>query len=311
MRFDPRWIVVDLTDRHFSHSTDPMIISADNVPVEKGLRRAITSRRNGAAALDMDRDGAAAFGSYVAGLDSTNPVDASFTRDGLHVAHIFHTHPTFEALSVSVWMHEKPPTEPPIVNQWVVNLDGLYSATAGDDLPTYGDGRKEGETRPLQDIWRYLDPADAVAIVQGYSSTIDQPAGTWMSVEWSLLLPDQPAVHLFSGGRLFEQHGQRILAGSSIKPDSRTRLRSEIMGPLAQFTSSTLVLVNWSWPGAITSLGADAPLSNEALETIMQNRELIDGETKTLQIEGRNYAAQSLPITDDPSDAALVMLRRT
>lgn len=312
MRCDPRWIVVDLTGLKVNNGTDLTIHSADGTPIERGLRRSITPRRGAEPDLQLDKEAAGALLRYVRSLDLDNPVDGAATFKGLHVAHHFVTHPEFGALSVAVWMHETPPPEPPLLNSWVLDLDELATVTAGDDVSILPDGREAGETRPVQDLWRYIQPEDAAVLVRRYAEALANPPGSWMSIEWTLRPPDSDPVHLFSGGRIFlkDNDVSRVIAGTSALLTERTQISQDVIEPIAEFSGITLALVNWRIPAAITSIGSEAPLSNQALATLVSVKELPDGQPHQVTLDGKLFLARSVPINNDPKDAAMVLLRR-
>lgn len=307
MRFTPHWIVIDLLGMQLGpDKADVMVISVDDVPCQKSLRRAMK-----AGLVDLDREAATQITTYVRGLDPAVP-DVHVELNGRHIAHHVLTHPDHGPLSVALWMHPDPPTERPIVNTWHLDLAHLTTATAGDDVSVIGDGRHEGEERPIQDLWRFIHPTDAAALVIRYGEAIRGVHGEWMPFEWTLDLPETDPVHIFSAGRLLVDAatGERSIVGTSVILSERTKAAPDLLGPLVLFAGVTLAIVNRDGHAAVTSIGADAPLSNDALLHLVTKHDLYCPTPFPITLDGTDYDALVVPISAVQTDAVTVMLRR-
>lgn len=301
MRLDPRWIVLDLAG---PDDGDLMVHSIGGVPCERTLRRAIK-----VCDLQLDREGSELLSKYVRELDRSQH-DFQVQTGGLHIAHHVVEHPAHGPLAVAVWMHPDPPAPRAVLNTWVLYLDDLTTVTAGDDVTILGDGREEGEERPIQDLWRFLNPADAAELVTRYREAVVGPDRSWMGIEWSLALPDAEPLHLYSGGRLRVDGDHRMIVGTSVVLEERTAKPPDLLGPLVAFAGITLAVVNREAQSAVTSVGADAPLSYEALRKLVTAHDLYSSETFTVELDDRNYSAQVVPLASPTGGAATVMLRR-
>lgn len=294
MRLDPRWIVFDLAD---TGDGDRMIHSIGGIPCNRTVRRAVK-----VGSLDVDRDGAALLSDYARTRTCTVP--------GLHADHHVVEHPTYGPTAVAVWLHETPPQERGVLNSWVLDLAELTTVTAGDDVSLMADGRQVGEQRPIQDLWRYLNPADAAALVTRYKDAVRDPDNTWVSIEWTLNIPDAEPLHMFSGGRLRVDGDRRTIVGTSIVLTERTAEPPDLLGPLVQFAAITLAVVNREARGAVTSIGTDAPLSYRALCKLVTEYDLYTDEEFTVVLDGIEFRSRVVPLVDPDGGAATVMLRR-
>lgn len=300
MRFDPRWIVLDLTG---PQDADLMVHSVAGTPCQRSLRRAAK-----AGQLTLDREAILQLTSYVRSLDLSRP-EQSVHLNGRHIAHHIVEHPSHGALSVAVWMHEDEPTERCVLNAWVLDLHELTTVTAGDDVSLMADGREEGETRPIQDLWRFLNPADAAQLVIRYHEALVEDDGTWFGFEWTLNLPDSDPLHLFSGGRLHLDGERRSIVGTTVVLEERTKQSEDLFGPLVNFAGVTLAVINRDAQSAVTSIGPDAPLSYEALRVLVTKHDLHAGDFTTC-LDGKDFDARVIPIAGPDSGAATVLLRR-
>lgn len=301
MKLDPRWIVLDLAG---PEDGDLMVHSVGGSPCERTLRRAVK-----ACNLDLDREGVEAITKYVRELDTTRN-DAHVQVGGLHIAHHVVEHPDHGPLAVALWMHESAPAPRAVLNTWVLDLDDLTTVTAGDDVSIFGDGREEGEERPIQDLWRFLNPADAAALVTRYKEAVVAPDGSWTGIEWSIDNPDGDPLHLYSGGRLRVDGEQRRIVGTSVVLEKRTDVPPDLLGPLVAFTGITLAVVNREAKSAVTSIGADAPLSYEALRDLVGAHDLYNTEPFSVSLDAKDFVAQVVPLASPTGGAATVMLRR-
>ena len=294
MRLDPRWIVFDLADRG---DGDLMVHSIGGVPCQRTLRRAVKSNL-----LDLDRDGLRLLTDYARTRTCSTP--------GLHADYHLVEHPECGPTGIAVWLHPTPPVERCVLNSWVMDLADLTTVTAGDDVSLMADGRVAGEQRPIQDLWRFLTPADAATLVTRYKAAVLDPDNTWVGYEWTLNLPDAPPLHMFSGGRLRVEGEQRRIIGTSVVLAERTQEPPDLLGPLVEFASITLALVNRLARSAVTSVGADAPLSYEALCRLVTEYDLYETGVFPVELDGIEFDARVVPIADMEGGAATVMLRR-
>jgi hypothetical protein len=295
MKLDPRWIVFDLADRN---NGDLMVHSIAGVPCQKSLRRAVKS-----GLLGLDRDGYQA----VAEFAQTRRYSGSVPHAEHHVVE----HPEYGPTAIAIWLHPSPPVERPVLNSWVLDLDELTTVTAGDDVSLMADGRSPGEERPIQDLWKFLKPTDAAALVTRYQQAISDPDNTWESIEWTLTLPDSPPLHMFSGGRLRIDGDRRVIVGTSIVLQERTQQTRDLVSDLVGFSAITLAIVNRQARTAVTTVGTDAPLSYEALKTLVTEYDLYATGTFPVTLDNNAYEAQVVPIADPDDGPATVMLRRT
>src|SRR5699024_312790 len=174
MRLDPRWIVLDLAD---TGTGDMMVHSIGGKPCERTMRRAVK-----AGELRLDLEGALAVMDYAKTRASSLP--------DVHAEHHVVVHPEYGPTAIAIWLHPGPPSDRPVLNSWVLDLDELTTVTAGDDVSLIGDGRRVGEHRPVQDLWRWLSPPDAAALVMDYKRAIVEPDNAWTGIEWTLHPPD-------------------------------------------------------------------------------------------------------------------------
>ena len=294
MRLEPRWIVLDLAD---TGTGDMMVHSIGGRPCERTMRRAIK-----AGELRLDREGALAIVNYANTRACNLP--------GVHAEHHTVVHPEYGPTAIAIWLHEDPPTERPVLNSWVLDMDALTTVTAGDDVSIIGDGRHEGEQRPVQDLWRWLSPPDATALVMDYKRSIVEPDNAWTGIEWTLHPPGAEPVHLFSGGRLRVQGSNRLIVGTSVVLDKRTEQPPDLMGPLVAFSGITLAIVNRDAQTALTSVGADAPLSYQALHDLVSEYDLHATGALEVTLDGTRFDAEVVPLTAADPGPATVMLRR-
>lgn len=294
MKLDPRWIVLDLADRS---DGDLMVHSIAGVPCQKSLRRAV---RGGLLALD--REGAKA----VADFATTRTYNGPATYAEHHVVE----HPEFGPTAIAVWLHPTAPTERPVLNSWVLDLDELTTVTAGDDVSLMADGRQVGESRPIQDLWRFINPTDADALVKRYQDAIVDPDNTWSSIEWTLTVPEVDPLHMFSGGRLRVDGDKRVIVGTSVVLTERTQVSKDLVTDLVGFAAITLAIVNRQARSAVTTVGADAPLSYDALRTLVTEYDLYQPGNFPVVLDGIAFEARVVPIVEPDDGPATVMLRR-
>jgi len=294
MRLDPRWIVLDLAD---TGTGDMMVHSIGGKPCERTMRRAVK-----AGDLRLNRDGALAVMDYAKTRASSLP--------DVHAEHHVVVHPEYGPTAIAIWLHPDPPSDRPVLNSWVLDLDELTTVTAGDDVSLIGDGRRVGEHRPVQDLWRWLSPPDAAALVMDYKRAIVEPDNAWTGIEWTLHPPDAEPVHLFSGGRLRVDGPRRLIVGTSIVLDKRTEQPPDLMGPLVAFAGITLAIVNRDAQTALTAVGADAPLSYQALHRLVSEYDLHATSAFEVTLDGKRFDAEVVPITVADPGPATVMLRR-
>lgn len=294
MRLDPRWIVFDLAD---TGDGDLMIHSIGGVPCQRTLRRAVKF-----GLLDVDREGIKLLTDFARTRTCSVP--------DLIADHHVVEHPEYGSTAIALWLHSEQPTERPVLNSWVLDLDELTTVTAGDDVSVMKDGRREGEQRPVQDLWRWLSTPDATALVLDYKRAMVEPDNTWTGIEWTLNLPDSEPLHMFSGGRLRLTDGRRTIVGTSIALEERTEEPPDLMGPLVAFSGITLAIVNRDAKSALTAVGADAPLSHEALRRLVSEYNLYAIGDFEVALDGKLFDAEVVPITSVDTGPATVMLRR-
>lgn len=295
MKLDPRWIVLDLAD---CNDGDLMVHSIAAIPCQKSLRRAVKS-----GLLRLDRDGYQAVLEFAQTRRYIGPV--------AHAEHHVVEHPEYGPTAIAIWLHHSPPTARPVLNSWVLDLEELTTVTAGDDVSLMADGRHPGEHRPIQDLWRFLKPADAATLVSRYQHAIGDPDNTWTGIEWTLALPGSPPLHMFSGGRLRIKGDRRTIVGTSVVLHERTDVARDLMADLVEFASITLAIVNRQARSAVTTVGSDAPLSYEALKTLVTEYDLYATGTFPVTLDNNAFEAQVVPIADPDDGPATVMLRRT
>lgn len=294
MKLDPRWIVFDLAD---CNNGDLMVHSIAGVPCQKSFRRAIKS-----GLLSLDRDGAKAVVDFASTRSYNGPV--------AHAEYHLVEHPEFGPTAIAVWLHSTAPVDRPLLNSWVLQLDELTTVTAGDDVSLMADGRQAGEIRPIQDLWRFLKPTDAATLVKRYQNAIIDPDNTWQGIEWTLTLPDSDPLHMFSGGRLRVNGDTRTIVGTSVALTERTHGRQDLVTDLVGFAAITLAIVNRQAQSAVTTVGADAPLSYQALSELVSVYDLYQTGSFPVTLDGIAFEANVVPIGDPDDGPATVMLRR-
>lgn len=294
MKLDPRWIVFDLADHN---NGDLMVHSIAGIPCQKSFRRAIKS-----GLLSLDRDGAKAVVDFASTRSYNGPV--------AHAEYHLVEHPEFGPTAIAVWLHPTAPVDRPLLNSWVLKLDELTTVTAGDDVSLMADGRQAGEIRPIQDLWRFLKPTDAATLVKRYQNAIIDPDNTWQGIEWTLTLPDSDPLHMFSGGRLRVDGDTRTIVGTSVVLAERTQGGQDLVTDLVGFAAITLVIVNRQARSAVTTVGADAPLSYKALSELVSDYDLYQTGSFPVTLDGIAFEAKVVPIGGPEDGPATVMLRR-
>lgn len=260
-----------------------------------GKRVARLLRRCGKQ-LGFDYSGEAAFravvdaalnGRAVPSIDGvtieTHQIDAS---DGTPVALV-------------VWVSDKPPTERPTYNVWLLDMAAMTTRTSGDDPSLIGDGRQADEERHVQYLFMYLNPEDAWSMVGGYYDALTGEDGMLIDSYWSLR-PQGNWVHMWSSCRLRvrDDGRQRQLYGLTLVLRER-EIESNISS-LVRYTNATLLLVEARNRIPLTTVGKLAPLGERRITQVLEQ---VDLDTLATPDDGEGVE-QSIVIDGEPYIAA-------
>ncbi|MFJ4654088.1 hypothetical protein ACIP5Y_22715 [Nocardia sp. NPDC088792] len=235
MRFPKTWICVDVLATRLARG-DIVLHSAGGLRVAKKLRRE-------GMALGFNLDARVLFEGLVEdALASGVHADRESTRDGIEYRAHWMLTPDQVPVGLVVWLGPGPVPPRPTYNTWILDIEAVATASAGDDLSSIGDGRAVGEYRPIRDLLQFMNPDDVQEFLSLYYAARTGPKGTRAEAYWSLL-PTGAAgfTHFWSSAMVVEPDATHV-HGLTVKLPSRDYLSQSTRAMIT--AGSTLVIVD-------------------------------------------------------------------
>ncbi|WP_216905432.1 hypothetical protein [Nocardia noduli] len=269
MRLPSAWICIDVigTAQH----GEIMVHTVGEKRVSRSLRRV-------GAKLGFDHGGQALFTSLVSeALEATSRVDRAKSEGDLE----FHTKwviaPDQVAVALVVWLAPAPVAPRPIYNAWILDLQRITTRSAGDNLAIIGDGRIEGEERPIRDLLTNANVDDTPNFLALYWDALRGDPGLLAEAYWTIRSPER-WVHFWSAARVptypTSVAERQIVHGISVEIAHRDVVST--MSTMVAFTESTLLIVDADALFPVTTTGKLAPLEERHIKDILDQLDLPD-----------------------------------
>ncbi|WP_331761179.1 hypothetical protein OG225_42750 (plasmid) [Nocardia sp. NBC_01377] len=269
MRLPSAWICVDVIGT--AQCGEIVVHTFGEKRVSRRLRRVGTK-------LGFDHSGEALFASLVgAALEQQPRVDQRSSEHGLE----FHTKwviaPDNVAVALVVWLAPAPVAPRPIYNAWVLDLRQITTRSAGDNLAIIGDGRVEGEERPIRDLLTNANTDDTPNFLALYWDALTGDPGILAEAYWSIRSPTG-WIHFWSAARVpthpTSTAQRNFVHGISVELAHRDVVST--MSTMVAFTESTLLIVDGDALFPVTTTGKLAPLEERHIKEILGQLHLAD-----------------------------------
>ncbi|MFI7524492.1 hypothetical protein [Nocardia salmonicida] len=168
--------------------------------------------------------------------------DRESTEQGIE----FRTHwvaaPDGQPVGLIVWLAPGPVAARPVYNSWILDHSEFTTVSAGDNLSIIGDGRVQGQPRPIRDLLRYANAEDAANFLALVWDLRTGDEGLLGEAMWSIYPPGaQNWVHFFSSANVGCCPHTDSVYGMSVQMPCREF--DPTMGAMVA-PNSTLVLVD-------------------------------------------------------------------